>query len=83
MDGVASLRIGWDEVRPHVPRVITFDKLSKLREAVTTYAAALATDDGYRDSGKVSPQLATWYLNGKSFAQHWGVAPANPDRSRS
>jgi hypothetical protein len=81
MDGVASLRIGWDEVRPHVPRVITFDKLSKLREAVThlqqppwlpTTATALPR---LRQS-----QPATGYLvpQRQPFAQHWGVAARKP-----
>jgi len=54
--------------------VITFDKLAKLRDAVTKYAAALAADNGYRDPDRVSTQLATWQLNGQSLAQHWGVA---------
>ncbi|WP_143447402.1 DEAD/DEAH box helicase [Kineosporia sp. R_H_3] len=56
-------------------RVVTFDNLVKLRDAVSKYAAALAADNGYRDTGKISAQLATWGLNGKSFVQKWGVAP--------
>jgi hypothetical protein len=52
--------------------------ISKLREAVTKYAAALATDNSYRDPDTVSRQLATWHLNGKSFAQQWGVAARKP-----
>ena len=59
-------------------RVITFDKLAKLREAVSKYAAALAADNAYRDADKISAQLATWGLNGKSFVQKWGVAPRKP-----
>jgi hypothetical protein len=59
-------------------KVITFDKLAKLREAVSKYAAALAVDNDYRDVDKVSAQLATWGLNGKSFAQKWGVAARKP-----
>lgn len=48
-------------------KIITFDKLAKLREAGSKYAAALAADNDYRDASKVSAQLATWGLNGKSF----------------
>nr|CEL13538.1 L. lactis predicted coding region ORF00041 [Kibdelosporangium sp. MJ126-NF4] len=59
-------------------RVITFDKLAKLREAVSKYAAALAADNAYQDADKVSAQLATWGLNGKSFVQKWGLAPRKP-----
>lgn len=59
-------------------RMITFDKLAKLREAVSKYAAALAADNAYQDPDKISAQLATWGLNGKSFVQKWGVAPRKP-----
>ncbi|MEV6445093.1 DEAD/DEAH box helicase [Amycolatopsis sp. NPDC051716] len=59
-------------------RVITFAKLAKLREAVSKYAAALAADNAYQDADKISAQLATWGLNGKSFIQKWGVAPRKP-----
>lgn len=59
-------------------RVITFAKLTKLREAVSKYAAALAADNAYQDADKISAQLATWGLNGKSFVQKWGVAPRKP-----
>ncbi|WP_161958258.1 hypothetical protein [Arthrobacter sp. H-02-3] len=31
--------------------------------------------NSYRDTDKVSANLTTWRLNGKSFAQAWGVAP--------
>ena len=58
--------------------VITFDKLAKLRDAVRKYAAALAADEDYRDTGKVSTQLAAWGLDGKSFVQNWGVMPRKP-----
>lgn len=59
-------------------KVITFDKLTKLREAIRKYAAALAANNDYRDTSKVSAQLATWGLNGKSFVEKWGVAPRKP-----
>ncbi len=55
--------------------VITFDKLADLRVAATKYAAALASGNSYRNPEKVSANLTTWRLNGKSFAQAWGVAP--------
>jgi hypothetical protein len=59
-------------------RVITFAKLTKLREAVSKYAAALAADNAYQEADKISAHLATRGLNGKSFAPKWGVTPRKP-----
>ncbi|ALE91172.1 hypothetical protein AOC05_00340 [Arthrobacter alpinus] len=55
-------------------KVITFAKLAKLRDAASKFAAALAADKAYGEVGKVSSQLTDWGLNGKVFAQTWGVA---------
>ncbi|MEV0088696.1 helicase C-terminal domain-containing protein [Saccharopolyspora sp. NPDC050642] len=70
LHGQASARPG--------TRVITFAKLAKCRDAVSKYASALAAGNSFQDADKISIQLATWGLNGKSFVQRWGVAPRKP-----
>jgi hypothetical protein len=64
LDKKASARSG--------TRVIIFDKLAELREAVRKFAAALAADNKFRDPDELAKQLAAWHLNGKKFVQHWG-----------
>lgn len=56
-------------------RVLTFEKLVKLRDVASKYAAALAANNAYQNADNVSAQLPTWGLNGKSFTQTWGVIP--------
>lgn len=56
-------------------RVITFDRLTRLRDAVTGFAAALGATNGYRETDAISAQLTARHLNGRGFAQHWGTDP--------
>jgi DEAD/DEAH box helicase/Helicase C-terminal domain len=55
-------------------RVITFDKLKKLREAAGTFATAIAHDGVYADPAKVSERLAALRLNAPALADHWTTA---------
>lgn len=54
-------------------QVITFDRLSALREAVRKFAAAIAADNAFKMPDEVAKHLATWHLNSKKFIQHWGT----------
>jgi hypothetical protein len=61
-------------------RVITFDRLARLRDAVTGFAvtgfaATLGATNGYRETDAISAQLTARCLNGRGFAQHWGTDP--------
>jgi hypothetical protein len=54
-------------------RVITFEKLSKLREAVDGFAQALTDDAGWKDSSAVAERLASFQLTGSLFLNAWAL----------
>lgn len=59
-------------------QVVTFDRLSELREAVRKFAASLASGNAFTDHREVAKQLAAWQLNSKKFIDHWGAATRKP-----
>lgn len=67
LDSAATARAG--------TRVITFEQLSSLREAVTRFATAVAGDRRYANSKAVAERLAAEHLNGPAFIGYWGKAP--------
>jgi hypothetical protein len=59
-------------------QVITFDRLSELRDAVRKFAASLAAGNTFKDQGEVVKHLAAWHLNSKKVIDHWGTATRKP-----
>ncbi|MBV1851875.1 DEAD/DEAH box helicase family protein [Catellatospora tritici] len=54
-------------------RVITFDKLAALRDAVRTFASAIAADGALHDPARLTAQLNAHGLNGPAFAPRWSA----------
>jgi hypothetical protein len=54
-------------------RVIPFEKLEKLCEAVGTFSTAVAHDGGYADPAKVNERLAALQLNAGALIDHWAL----------
>jgi hypothetical protein len=62
-------------------KIITFDKLAKLREAGSKYAAALAADNDYRDASKVSAHWRRGASTASRSSRSGEWRRANPDCS--
>ncbi len=60
--------------RPNT-RVLTFTKLGELRDAVRTFATAIASNDLSADSTALWDRLTALHLNAAAFANHWTVKP--------
>lgn len=56
-------------------RVMTFEKLDELRDAVHRFARALASKGAYRDAELVREQLEALGLGGRGFADRWTSEP--------
>ena len=56
-------------------RVITFERLAELRDAVAAFGRALASDGGFRDAKRIVEQLQNYDLTGKTLVSRWSVAP--------
>jgi tetratricopeptide (TPR) repeat protein len=54
-------------------RVITFDKLQKLRESVDNFIQAVSTDDYWKDHMAVAERLASFHLTGSQFLNAWAL----------
>lgn len=55
-------------------KIITFDKLAALREAVRSFAKAVAADAALHDPARITAQLNSHGLNGPAFPGRWSVA---------
>jgi len=60
--------------RPNT-RILTFLKLGELRDAVRTFATAVASSDLSLDSNALWERLTALHLNSGSFADHWTAKP--------
>ncbi len=72
LHGRASARSG--------SRIMTFEKLANLREAVRTLATSLAVENAFTDSDEIWQRLTALHLNGGSFPDHWSVPPKTRHR---
>ena len=54
-------------------RVITFEKLAKLRQAVNKFAQAISSDEMWKDSRSVGERLASFQLTANQFVTAWGL----------
>lgn len=54
-------------------RILTFDKLKKLRAVINTFATSIAHSNGYADPATVEKRLAALHLNAAALADHWTV----------
>lgn len=54
-------------------RILTFDKLEKLRGAISTFSTSIAHGSGYADPATVEKRLAALHLNAPALADHWTV----------
>jgi hypothetical protein len=61
-------------------RIMTFEKLAALREAVKTFARSVAKDNHYGDPIAVGERLAGLKLTSALFVGHWTEAPKPPRR---
>jgi hypothetical protein len=52
-------------------RVVTFDRLAELTEAVRRYANTIAANDMFKDAAKVAEQLNAHGLNAKAIVARW------------
>jgi len=59
-------------------RVITFERLAKLRDAVRVFTTSLVQGRNFADPDSVEERLAAMWLTGKMFAQQWGTPPRKP-----
>jgi hypothetical protein len=71
-------RLRSDAVAPPGARIITFDRLAGLREAVSRFATSIAEARRYADPTAVGRRLANEHLTDRGFAEQWGRAP-RPD----
>jgi Helicase C-terminal domain len=60
---------------PEGTRILTFARLSELRQAVRQFTEAIADSNGYLDPTRVGAQLAARHLNGKALIDAWSVTP--------
>jgi hypothetical protein len=63
----------------HGTRVLTFDKLKELREAVQKFSTSVASPELRFEPGHLWPQLTAQHLNGPAFVNHWTL----PTRKKS
>lgn len=61
----------WDAVPRQGARVVTFDRLERLRTAVSGFTAALGPDNGYQSKGAVAENLIQFGLNAGAIQQRW------------
>lgn len=54
-------------------RVITFDKLQKLTEAVSKFTQAISHDGSWKDGGAAADRLASFHLTASQFLNAWGL----------
>jgi tetratricopeptide (TPR) repeat protein len=54
-------------------RVITFDKLKKLTQAVSKFTQAISHDGSWKDSGAVGERLASFHLTAGQFLNTWAL----------
>ncbi|WCB95665.1 hypothetical protein DSM104299_04414 [Baekduia alba] len=64
-----------DAVAPPRARIITFEKLAELRQAVQRFATSVADGQTFNDPKAVGRRLAHEHLNDRAFVGHWGQAP--------
>lgn len=64
-----------DAVPRQGTRIITFDKLSELREAVRAWTQTLAIDAAYRDEASVKAELTRHGFLGGEFESRWTQPP--------
>jgi hypothetical protein len=58
-------------------RVITFERLAKLRDAVRVFTTSLMQGRNFADPDSVEERLAAMWLTGKMFASSGERHPAN------
>jgi hypothetical protein len=61
----------WDASPRQGARVMTFDRLAELREAVRGFAAALEGGERFRDPTAVEANLRQFHLNAGELTQQW------------
>lgn len=61
----------WDAVPRQGARVLTFENLSKLREAVRKFSIAICKGNGYRDKEVVKTNLKHFGLSAADLEQRW------------
>lgn len=61
----------WDAVPRLGARVMTFEKLEKLRDCIRGFATALAVGDGYRRVNTVRDNLVQFGLNSAQLIDRW------------
>lgn len=61
----------WNAVPRQTARVIPFDKLAALREAVRGFAASVGIDNAYRDPAVVKDNLRHFGLSASDLTQRW------------
>lgn len=60
-----------DAIARESARVMTFDKLGKLRDAVRRFSRAIQIESGYRDFKTVESNLIEYNLDSNSFINQW------------
>lgn len=70
-----SRQLRRDAVAPRGARILTFDRLQALREAVTRFATSVADERRYADAKAVGARLVHENLIDGGFARHWARAP--------
>ena len=63
-------------------RVITFEKLSTLRDAIDRFATSVAASRMYAEADAVAERLAAEQLNSRALIGHWGQAARRPKGHR-
>lgn len=61
----------WDATPRQGARVMTFDRLAELRDAVQGFAAALESGERFRDPAAVEANLRQFHLNASDLTQKW------------
>jgi Helicase C-terminal domain/DEAD/DEAH box helicase len=60
---------------PSGARVITFEKLASLRDALGRFATSVASDGRYRNVQSVAERLSAEHLANGAFVTHWSRSP--------